>query len=117
MVTIEKENNHYHFRVKGLHKLWSFRSELSIPGEHIRRAYRPDVAEITGWKGIRLPGTHIPYVLTAGTFYQDGQKVFWDVANKENAIVVELDGESFNQLIIEVEDPEAAVALLCANPV
>jgi roadblock/LC7 domain-containing protein len=56
-----------------------------------------------------MPGTNIPGVLTAGTFYQDGKRVFWDVHNPENTVVIELNDERYSELIIEVADPQRAV--------
>jgi hypothetical protein len=67
------------------------------------------------WHGLRMPGTNIPGVLTAGTFYQDGKRVFWDVHNPENTVVIELKDERYNQLIVEVADPNAAVELVKAG--
>ncbi len=40
-----------------------------------------------------MPGTSIPGVLTAGTFYHDSKRVFWDVHNPENTVVIELKDE------------------------
>ena len=40
-----------------------------------------------------MPGTNIPGVLTAGTFYQHGKRVFWDVHNPDNTVVIELKDE------------------------
>jgi hypothetical protein len=54
-------------------------------------------------------------VITAGTFYQDGKRVFWDVHNPDNTVVIELRDERYNQLVVEVADPNAAVALLATN--
>jgi hypothetical protein len=62
----------------------------------------------------RMPGTNIPGVLTAGTFYQDGKRVFWDVHNPENTVVIELKDERYNELIVEVAVPQAAVELVRA---
>jgi len=59
-----------------------------------------------------MPGTNIPGVLTAGTFYQNGQRVFWDVHNPENTIVIGLHDEQYNELIVEVPDPRAALELI-----
>jgi hypothetical protein len=56
-----------------------------------------------------MPGTNIPGVITAGTFYQHGKRVFWDVHNPENTVVIELRDNRYNELIIEVADPQAAV--------
>jgi hypothetical protein len=66
------------------------------------------------WHGIRMPATSIPGVLTAGTFYHDGKRVFWDVHNPENTVVIELKDERYNELIVEVADQQAAVELVKA---
>ena len=54
----------------------------------------------------------MPGVITAGAFYQDGKRVFWDVHHPEKTIVIDLHDEQYNELIVEVEDPEAAVDLI-----
>ena len=61
---------------------------------------------------VRMPGTTVPGVITAGTFYQDGKRVFWDVHHPEKTIVIDLRDERFNQLVVEVADPQAAVRLI-----
>ncbi len=111
MVTITKTDAYYNFEVKGLHKLWSFRNELNIPLENIVRAYQ-DVSEMNGWKGWRAPGTHVPFIITAGTYHLDGDKIFWDVVNKKNAIIIELKDENYHKLIVEVDNPTEAMALI-----
>ncbi|HXW93468.1 MAG TPA: hypothetical protein VEK33_23160 [Terriglobales bacterium] len=99
--------------VGGADKLWAFKSTLEIPLVHVA-GVRADPNAARGWyHGIRLPGTNIPGVITAaGTFYQDGKRVFWDVHHPERAIVIDLYDERFNQLVVEVADPEAAVHLI-----
>ena len=54
--------------------------------------------------------TWVPGVVTTGTFYQGGERVFWDVHKPENTIVIRLIQEQYGRLVIEVEDPEATVA-------
>ena len=111
MVEITVTDESAVFEVKGLHKLWAFRSRIEVPREHILGArVDPEVAR-GWWHGFRAPGTQLPG-LTAGTFYEHGKKVFWDVNDPEKTIVVELADERYNELIVEVADPEAAVALL-----
>jgi hypothetical protein len=61
-----------------------------------------------------MPGTNIPGVLTAGTFYQHGKRVFWDVHNPDNTVVIELKDERYNELIVEVADPQTTVELVKA---
>ena len=99
-------------QVRGADKLWAFKSSLEIPLGHVVEI-RPDSAIARGWcHGLRVPGTYVPGIITAGTFYQDGKRVFWDVHNPENTVVIELRDERYNQLIVEVSDPAAAVALV-----
>jgi hypothetical protein len=98
--------------VRGAEKLWAFKSSLEIPLVHIV-AVRADPEVARGWyHGIRMPGTNVPGVITAGTFYQDGQRVFWDVHNPEKTIVIDQHDELYNELVVEVNDPEAAVRLI-----
>ncbi|HEX5435607.1 MAG TPA: hypothetical protein VFW98_00505 [Gemmatimonadaceae bacterium] len=100
------------FEVEGADKLWALRSRLEIPLAHIR-GVRADAEIARGWwHGLRMPGTEIPGIITAGTFYQAGERMFWDVHHPEQTIVIELAGEHYHELVIEVQDPAAAMELL-----
>jgi hypothetical protein len=100
--------------VKGADKLWAFKSSLEIPLQHIA-GVRADPEAASGWyHGIRMPGTNLPGVLTAGTFHQDGKRVFWDVHDPKSTIVIDLHDERYDKLIVEVADPQVAVNLLQA---
>ncbi|GAA4505353.1 hypothetical protein GCM10023172_33070 [Hymenobacter ginsengisoli] len=114
MVVVHSEGDTVVFTVEGWHKLWAFRSELRIPRANIKSA-RHDPEAAHTW-GFRAPGTHIPGLLKAGTFYLvgsvDNKPAFLDVQHQENTVVVELTDEHFARLIIEVENPDAVVAQL-----
>jgi hypothetical protein len=98
--------------VLGIDQLWALKSTLEIPLEHIA-GIRADPSIARGWwHGIRMPGTQIPGLLTAGTFYQHGKRIFWDVHNPDNTVVIDLHDERYNELIVEVADPDAAVRLV-----
>jgi hypothetical protein len=98
--------------VKGMDRLFSLKSRLEIPLAHVLGAeVDPEVAQ--GWrKGLRAPGTHLPGVITAGTFYQEGDRIFWDVHDPGKAIVIRLEDERYARLVIEVEDPPATAAAI-----
>jgi hypothetical protein len=51
-------------------------------------------------------------VIIAGTYYQKGQRVFWDVKRPQKAIVIDLADQRYNQLIVEVENPAQTVTQL-----
>ncbi|MDT0446436.1 hypothetical protein [Streptomyces johnsoniae] len=97
--------------IEGLDKLWSFKGSLTIPLANVRGA-TADPGIATEPKGIRAPGSHIPGVITAGTFHQDGETVFWDVKDPSKAVVVELADEKYARLVLQVDDPRATVALV-----
>jgi hypothetical protein len=107
MTNVTVEDEKLVIEVQGWHKLWSLRSRLEVPLEHVS-GVRTAADERPG--GIRAPGTHIPGIIAAGTFYQDGKKVFWDVHNPANAIAVDLQDESYSTLIVEVADPRTAMS-------
>ena len=112
MVELSIEQGNLTLHVKGADKLWAFKSSLQIPLAHVA-GVRADAQAARGWwHGIRLPGTNLPGVITAGTFYQDGKRVFWDVHNPDKTIIIDLHDERYNQLIVEVADPSAAVNLI-----
>jgi hypothetical protein len=58
--------------MEGLDKLWALKSKLTIPLAHVRGA-TVDPGILGEPKGVRAPGTHVPGVITAGTFHQDGE--------------------------------------------
>ncbi|NJQ16478.1 hypothetical protein [Streptomyces bohaiensis] len=97
--------------IEGLSKLWAFKGGMSIPLANVRGATAdPGIAAEP--KGVRAPGAHVPGVIIAGTFHQDGEKVFWDVKDATKAVVIELADEKYARLVLQVSDPRATVALV-----
>jgi hypothetical protein len=97
--------------VEGLDKLWSLKSRLVIPLANIRGA-TADPGIIKEPKGLRMPGTHVPGVITAGSFRTDGEWVFWDVRDPTKTVVIELSDEEYTRLIVQVPDPRGTVSLV-----
>jgi len=114
MVEIVVSEGSLVLHVKGADKLWALKSSLEIPLQHVA-GIRADPSIAHGWwHGLRMPGTNLPGVITAGTFYHDGKRVFWDVHNLENTVVIELRDERYNELIVEVADPNKTVEVVRA---
>lgn len=95
--------------ITGLDKLWALKSSLTIPLANVRGA-TSDPGIVREPKGLRAPGTHLPGVITAGTFHIDGEKVFWDVHDAAKAVVIELADERYARLVVQVDDPRTTVA-------
>jgi hypothetical protein len=114
MVTVHIEGDRVRFEVQGWDKLWALKSQIEIPLKQIVSA-RVDPEPARGWfHGLRIPGTEIPGVITAGTFYTRDGIAFYDIHDPEKAIVVEVDDEHYKRLVVEVENPEQSVAELRA---
>lgn len=112
MVELSIDEGKLKLSVMGADKLWSLKSHLEIPLVHIAGVRADTEVARSWWHGLRMPGTNLPGVITAGTFYQDGKRVFWDVHHPENTIVIGLHDEKYNELIVEVADPQAAINLI-----
>jgi hypothetical protein len=97
--------------MRGLDRFWSLRSRIEVPLAHVRGATAdPGVSRESA--GIRAPGTHLPRVITAGTYYKDGERTFWNLRGSQEAVVVELSGERFARLVLGVADARAAAELI-----
>ena len=99
-------------RPVGLVRFWALSRGVDVPitsvidvGVHDRKGL------LRGW---RAPGTYLPGVMTAGTFRSRGDKDLWMVGRTDKVLVIELTGENHRHVIVQVEDPEAAVAALKA---
>ena len=103
--------------IKGIRKLGTMKSELSIPLAKVRGATVdpdlstgwPGLASVREWPGTKLMGTDAYGRYLGGTFSQDGDRVFWDVADPAKAIVISLENDEYKRLIVEVDDPERVV--------
>ena len=111
MVTIEKQADNFTFEVKGLHKLWALKSQITIPAENIINAF-PNQENLNWILGLRMPGTHIPGLITAGTYILRDGTIFCDVSDHKKSIVVVLKDEHYKKLIIEVDNVEEAISML-----
>ena len=112
MVRVIVAGDRVRFEVEGWDRLWALKSHLEIPLAHVR-AVRADPEPARGWwHGLRVPGTQTPGLLTAGSFYQHGEFVFYDVHDPEGTVVIDLEHEHYKRLVIEVERPDEVVRTL-----
>src|SRR5512141_708467 len=101
MVTVSIDGDRIRFEVESWDKFWALRSHLEIPLAHVKSVrVDPDAAR-GWWHGLKLMGSYVPGLLTAGTFYQRDGIVFFDVHDPDKTIVLDLDHEVYNRLVIE----------------
>jgi hypothetical protein len=93
--------------IRGADRFFAFKSQLEVPLEHIAtvEAGVPEARDF--WHGIRVIGTELPGVITAGAFVHHGEWAFWDVHDPDKAIAIRLRDEHYAKLIIGVDGPSA----------
>lgn len=99
-------------RMRGLGMVLALKRRLRIPLACIAGVHIDDEAAHGFWKGVRLPGTHIPGLLVAGTFHRGGRRTFWSVRRGRRAVVIDLENARYDRLVLEVADPDGAVRML-----
>ena len=116
MVTLAVDGDVLDVQVIGSHKLWAMKSNLRIPLSDIRDIRHDPERAKRFIPGLKLPGTHIPFVYTAGTYYQaDFRPDFWSVRDPSNAIVIQCARDAaYDEIIVEVEDPAESLTRIRA---
>ena len=79
-----------------------------MPLRCVRRV-RADGDLPTGY-WVRWPGTCIPGIITAGSYWNGSGWAFWDVRRRrDNVVVIELTGWQYDYLVVEVADPAGTI--------
>lgn len=99
-------------RPVGLMRLWALSTGIDCPVESIVDLGVSETRELH--RGFRAPGTHLPGVMTAGTFRAKDGKALWLVGRHREVLVIELTGEKWRYLVLGVEDPVAATEAMRA---
>lgn len=112
MVDLAVTGGNVILRMRGLRRLAALRSSVRIPVHAIRDVRAAPDAVSGMWKGWRMPGTHLPFLIVAGTYYVGGEKRFYDVRRGEDAIEIEALGADFHRVIVGVHDAAATIATI-----
>jgi len=118
MARVKIEDGQLVINMKGMRKFFAMKSEVSVPLTSVE-----SVTTGLEWKDVpdtldKVLGTNSNTLYYGGTFRDggfwnsDGDKVFFDLRRKEEAIVITLKDEEFNKLIIGCETPEETVAVI-----
>ena len=110
MVDVTINGKNLDIEVEGADKILSLHSHLQIPLKNVKQIHRDTAATERWWQGLRGPGLRLPEMVMAGTFYHDGKRIFCDIRNPERSVVIDLDGEKFQELVVEVANPQAVIS-------
>ena len=99
-------NNQLYIELEWYEQLWAFtiNKTFEIPLAHIERV--TDEEPLSNWAELRAPGTFLPGVIKAGTYYTKQGKEFWYVTNDKNYLTLELKDEPYKRIIFTLDDNE-----------
>ena len=96
---VDVHGDHLVVDVMGSERAMRLLSRLRVPIEHVQGAEADPEIEHTLWRGWRIPGVHLPGVR------------FYDVhGHPDKTIVIRLKHETYDRLIVEVQNPAEVVA-------
>ena len=100
--------------IQGVDQFFAMKSRLEVPLEHIAGVDESAPEAHRVWHGLRMGGTNVPFVITAGRYLQQGEWAFWDVHDPDKAIAIRLHDEHYAKLVIGVADPAATADAIVA---
>lgn len=105
-LSIDRENSLLNIELSNHERLWSVRLNkmLSIPLGHIR-GISTETPTIS-WFELRAPGTFVPGLIKAGTYYNRQGRDFWYATRGKGFLVLELEGDKYNRVVLTMNDNE-----------
>jgi hypothetical protein len=112
MAIIELDGDTLTVRVTGLDQVLALKHSLEVPLEHVAAIDQDSGEAARIFHGLRLPGTSIPGVITAGSYLRAGEWSFWDVHDPDKAVIIRLNDEHYSRVVVQVDDPQATIELV-----
>lgn len=87
-------------------RMMALSSDIRVPMAQVTGAREDSGFGGPGGMGLgwRIPGTHIPFVVAAGTFIRSGERQFVFTRRKLQTVVIELAQNEWSRLVIGVPD-------------
>lgn len=107
MVEVSLNPTEVRLELTPLEAIWALKKRLTFPLASVQAVYID--ASPTPAPALRMPGTHLPGAIKAGTYVWQGAREFWFVRYTGNTVVFELEGFPYTRAVVDVYDPEAVV--------
>jgi hypothetical protein len=109
-ISVDQQQQKLIVVVEGIERLWILNSRMEIPLAHVSGAsINPEVAKDLPYEHQEMGDVQWHSAVSAGTFYQRGDRVFWEVSDPAKAVVIKLKDDRFAELVVQVEDPAVVV--------
>ena len=105
MIGIILDNERVIISITGWDRVFCLKGRVSFAKSNIIRAYPYEKSITPPW--LKNPGTAIPGVIIAGTYQNlKERKEFWCTHFNGNTIVIDLEGEKYNRVVLDLPQDE-----------
>lgn len=114
---LTRTSTHLSIHLDGYERLWAFHlgSSIEVPlGDIIEVS--TDLPPST-WRELRAPGTFLPGVIKAGTYYTERGREFWYVT-QPSVLIIDMREGYYKRIVISLSDNEtwrSEIATLVQN--
>jgi hypothetical protein len=102
---LDIDNDILHIRLNPLEVILTQHGSLHVPLDRLTGASAEKPK--SEWGQIRAPGTHIPFLLKAGTYHGGQSKEFWFTTIGMPYLVIDLTAEDYNRIVLTMSDNKA----------
>ncbi len=112
MATIMVEGDRLKIRLSGWQAVFALKREIDVALGNVVSA-EADTLTSKRPDGVRLPGTYLPGVITAGSYWwKTTGWSFWSVRREDQAIDIRLLDEHYNRVVVEVAYPHETATMI-----
>lgn len=99
-MNLNLSENKLQIELEWFEQLWAFtlNKTIEIPLPRITRVTTEEPQ--SNWSEIRAPGTFLPGVIKAGTYYTRRGREFWYVTDDKNYLTLEIDNEYYKRIVL-----------------
>ncbi len=95
MAEIELTSNTLILKITGWDRILALKSQVEVPLNHVVSVEIDSDKANQVFSGLKLPGTHVPGLVTTGSFWKQGEWTFFDVHDIKKAITIHLSDEHY----------------------
>ncbi|MGG6298074.1 hypothetical protein ACQ4M4_27080 [Leptolyngbya sp. AN02str] len=95
-----------HITLTGWERLLAFHVSSTIQVALQSVTHASTTTPTPTWREIRAPGTLLPGVIRAGTYYTERGREFWYVTHLQSCLTLDVADQYYKRIVLTVDEPE-----------
>jgi hypothetical protein len=109
MPELQTTNGQLQVNLNPLEMLVGFRRQLKVSLNQVEQISKREDPLSKLFTGIRHLGTHFPRLIRAGTYFHEGERIYWHVRYGQEAVELSLHHADYDRLIIGVDNADETI--------